>query len=355
MEMVEESGRRWTKFLSLLLLLALVAYIVYKVRTNREWQNFDFGQFQATLVRLDFRFLLIALLMIYSTYLLRSLRWREFLLPIKATSVANLLTATIIGFGGLALLGRPGELVRPYLISRKEEMPVSTQMAVWLLERVYDLSMVVLIVGGVMYFSLRGEELNSAGTQALSHIRAAGLTILAITLCSIVGLILFRRYWQSWAPPVLAKLSFLPPRLLRKIRGIFEEFGQGLSSLRSGRAFLMGVVYTVLIWMSISIGYFLTLKAFGPPLSQFSLAATILVMGFAIGGSMLQVPGIGGGTQVFTILALTGLFGVRPELAASAAIILWLLTFVAVVPPALIFLFREGLSWRKLRLLTAAE
>jgi hypothetical protein len=46
---------------------------------------------------------------------------------------------------------------------------------------------------------------------------------------------------------------------------------------------------------------------------------------------------------------------VRPEAATSAALVLWLLTFVAVVPPALILLFRERLSLRKLRLLAAAE
>lgn len=348
-------GKKLRYSLTLLLLLGLVAYIVHKVRTNPEWQNFDFAQFHATLIRLDYRFLLIALAIIYSTYLLRSLRWREFLLPIKETSISNLLTATIIGFGGLALLGRPGELVRPYLISRKEDMPVSTQMAVWVLERVYDLAMIIVIVGGVLYFSLEGEELSPSGGQALAHLRMAGLTILALALCGIAVLVFFRRYWESWVPRMMALLGFLPPRLVERLRKILEEFGHGLSSLRSGRAFLMGSLYTSLVWISISVGYFLTLKAFGPPLSNFSFAAAVLVMGFAIAGSMLQVPGIGGGTQVFTALALTELFGVRPEVAASAAIILWLLTFVAVVPPALIFLLREGLSWRKLRLLAAAE
>ena len=348
-------GKKSGYLLSSLLFLGLVAYIVYRVRTNPEWQNFDLAQFQATLSRLDYRILLIALTMVYSTYLLRALRWREFLLPIKSTSVSNLLTATIIGFGGLALLGRPGELVRPYLISRKEDIPVSTQMAVWVLERVYDLSMIIVIVGGVSYFSVWGEEFSQSRSQALPHIRTAGLTILSLTLCGIAGLVLFRLYWQSWVPRLLAWIGFLPPRLLGKLRELLEQFGHGLSSLRSRRAFLMGLLYTTLVWMSVSVGFFLTLKAFGPPLSNFSFSAAVLVMGFAIVGSLLQVPGIGGGTQVFTIIALTDLFHVRPEVATSAALVLWLLTFVAVVPPALIFSVREGLSWRKLRLLTAAE
>ena len=335
--------------------LALVGWVVYKVRHNPEWRNFDFSQFQAMLLRLDYRFLLVALFAIYSTYLLRSLRWREFLMPIKMTSITNLFTATVIGFGGLALLGRPGELVRPYLISRKEAMPVTTQMAVWVLERVYDLSMIIVIVGGVMFFSLDAEDLSPGKTRALHYLRTAGLSALVMTLFGIVALVLFRRYWNTLVPWMMGRLHFLPGPLVKGLRSICEDFGQGLSSLRSSRAFLMGLLYTTLVWLSISLGYFVTLRAFGPPLSEFSFAAAVTVMGFAIGGSLLQVPAIGGGTQVFTIIALTEVFDVRPEAATSAALVLWLLTFVAVVPPALILLFRERLSLRKLRLLAVSE
>jgi len=335
--------------------LALVGWVVYKVRHNPEWRNFDFSQFQAMLLRLDYRFLLVALFAIYSTYLLRSLRWREFLMPIKMTSITNLFTATVIGFGGLALLGRPGELVRPYLISRKEAMPVTTQMAVWVLERVYDLSMIIVIVGGVMFFSLDAEDLSPGKTRALHYLRTAGLSALVMTLFGIGALGLFRRYWNTLVPWMMGRLQFLPGPLVKGLRAICEDFGQGLSSLRSSRAFLMGLLYTTLVWLSISLGYFVTLRAFGPPLSEFSFAAAVTVMGFAIGGSLLQVPAIGGGTQVFTIIALTEVFDVRPEAATSAALVLWLLTFVAVVPPALILLFRERLSLRKLRLLAVSE
>jgi hypothetical protein len=341
--------------LTVVLFLALLGWVVYKVRHNPEWRNFDFSQFQAVLFRLDYRFLLVALFAIYSTYLLRSLRWREFLMPIKMTSITNLFTATVIGFGGLALLGRPGELLRPYLISRKEAMPVTTQMAVWVLERVYDLSMIIVIVGGVMFLSLDAQDVSPGKTRALQYLRTAGLSALVMTLFGILALVLFRRHWHTLVPWMMGRLQFLPGQLVSGIRSICEDFGRGLSSLRSSRAFLMGLVYTTLVWLSISLGYFVTLRAFGPPLSEFSFAAAVTVMGFAIGGSLLQVPAIGGGTQVFTIIALTEVFDVRPEAATSAALVLWLLTFVAVVPPALIFLFREGLSLRKLRLLTVSE
>lgn len=345
-------SRRFQYFVWALLVLALVGYVTYKVKTSKEWQGFDFAQFQASASHLDVRYLLIALVLIYSTYLLRSLRWREFLLPVKTTSVSNLLASTVIGFGGLALLGRPGELLRPYLISRKEDMPITTQMAVWVLERVYDLAMVIFIVAGAMTLASRGDAVRSSGSPALAHLRTGGVTIMGITACGIVALALFRRYWETWSPQIT---RIFPRRFQPAVRNVIDEFGQGLASLRSARAFAMGLLYTVLIWVSISIGFYLTLHAFGSPLSDLSFSAAVLVMGFAIGGSMLQIPGIGGGSQVFTIVALTEIFAIRPEIATSAAIILWLLTFVAVVPAALVLLFREGLSLRKLRLMAVPE
>jgi glycosyltransferase 2 family protein len=347
-------GNKVRYIVTALLFILLVLFAVHRFRTSPEWQGFEYDRFTAALNQIDYRFLLLALVFIYSTYLLRAIRWREFLLPIKATSISNLLAATIIGFGGLALLGRPGELIRPYLISRKEELPVSTQMAVWLIERIYDLSIVIVLIGGVMYFSVQGQALGRQHASAAGPIRAGAIGLVVFTLLATIVMFLYRRYWTTAVPWLARRMAFLPPLVLTKVQASLENFGRGLSAIRTTRAFAMGLLYTVLIWASISVGYFLTLRAFGPPLSEFSFVSAVVVMGFAIGGSMLQVPGIGGGTQVFMILALTEVFQVRPEMATSASIILWLLTFVAVVPPAVYLLVREGLSLRKLRLLAAS-
>ena len=63
----------------------------------------------------------------------------------------------------------------------------------------------------------------------------------------------------------------------------------------------------------------------------------------------MQIPGVGGGTQVVAILVLTELFGVRLELAASFALLLWIITFVAIVPVGLGLALKEGLDWHSLR------
>jgi uncharacterized membrane protein YbhN (UPF0104 family) len=79
----------------------------------------------------------------------------------------------------------------------------------------------------------------------------------------------------------------------------------------------------------------------------------LVLMGASMIGSMVQLPGIGGGSQLATIAALQRIFDVPKELAASCGIMLWLVTFVAVVPLGLLLAHRERLSLRKLSAETA--
>jgi hypothetical protein len=58
---------------------------------------------------------------------------------------------------------------------------------------------------------------------------------------------------------------------------------------------------------------------------------------------------VGGGTQVVAILVLTELYGVRVELATTFALLLWIFTFVAIVPVGLVLALKEGLDWHSLR------
>ena len=66
-------------------------------------------------------------------------------------------------------------------------------------------------------------------------------------------------------------------------------------------------------------------------------------------GSIVQIPGVGGGMQITTVLALTEIFGASVEVASGMALLIWVLTFLVVVPPALILVAWNGLSWGKLR------
>ena len=53
--------------------------------------------------------------------------------------------------------------------------------------------------------------------------------------------------------------------------------------------------------------------------------------------------------QIVTIVVLTELFGMPVEVSGGMAIVLWLITFVVIVPFGLVLAFHDGLKWGKLR------
>jgi len=99
-------------------------------------------------------------------------------------------------------------------------------------------------------------------------------------------------------------------------------------------------VLMVYLWVS---------HSFGGTLGTISLGDAMLVMAFTLVGSAVQLPGVGGGSQVASFLAYTTIFGVEKEPAAAAAIVMWLITFAACSLAGVPLLIHEGLSLGKLR------
>jgi hypothetical protein len=81
----------------------------------------------------------------------------------------------------------------------------------------------------------------------------------------------------------------------------------------------------------------------------------MLLLAVTLVGSVLQLPGVGGGAQVMSFFALTTIFGVEQEPAAAIAIVLWLITFAASTIVGVPLLIHEGLSMGELRNLARAE
>jgi hypothetical protein len=85
-----------------------------------------------------------------------------------------------------------------------------------------------------------------------------------------------------------------------------------------------------------------------PHLSNMDISHVLLLMGFSMVGSVVQLPAVGGGSQLAVISALQVIYGIPPEAAVSCGMLLWLVTFMAVIPVGLILAHREHLSLRKL-------
>jgi len=329
--------------LGVLAILAAVLFVVYRWRHS----GFVWEKFKAVFSDVSWSWLALAVALILATYVGRALRWEVMLRPLtNRVHLSRLVVATVIGFTAVVLFGRAGEPVRPYLIARKEGVSFSSQVAAWLVERILDLLMVLLIFGiALTQISRSGIQ---PGPRIQSALQAAGL-LAGVTGALCLALLLGLRHFRgNIRTRLMDSLSFLPDALHQKVAQFLHAFEEGMQSTQRQSYVWLLVTYTIIEWLVIAGSFFCVFRAF-PATAELRITDVIIALGFVAFGSVLQIPGVGGGMQIATVLVLTELYGVSLEAASGIALVLWIITFVAIVPVGLGLAFHEGIKWRSLR------
>lgn len=338
------NNKKYAAYVVVFLLLAVLVYLQF-----RTWRNFDWARlFQ---YGLNWRHIAHGVALIYIAYFLRAVRWKIFLRPVrKQASILGLVSPTVIGFTGLALLGRPGELIRPYLIARRENLTFASQVAVWAVERIFDVGgFTVLLVAAIFLPSKLRTFAEAASPEVRHWIHLTGYGLIALVLALLSAAVVMAYRGNGIAQWVEDRFSHLAENLGHRIAQKIREFTVGLNTIHGPFAFLQLSAVSVLMWWVIALAYKEVTHAYGAPMHAMSTTKVLLLMGSSMIGSMVQLPGVGGGSQLATISALDHIFDIVPkELAVSCGIMLWLVTFVAVVPLGLLLAHRERLSLRKL-------
>ncbi len=335
---------KWTKPVLLAALggFILAALLLYRLRgAPFQWQVF-----LTTFYRVNWIWLAISVILMLLTYVGRALRWEVMLRPLgRKLSLRTLIYDTAIGFTAVVLLGRPGEVVRPYLISVNAGVPFSSQMAAWLLERMLDLLVVLLLFGFGLTRIPAGLPLGPGLRWVLG---AGGYLVTFIGAACILLLVLFRSFSGPVRRRILSALTFLPPKHYERADQTLAAFSQGMESTRDPVFLTLLLAFTAIEWGVIVGSYYTLFRSF-PATSQFELTDVVIFLGFVAFGSIVQIPGIGGGIQVASIVVLTQIYGLSIEAATGLAIFIWIITFVVVVPFGFLCAFHEGINWSKLK------
>src|SRR5258707_11523489 len=335
---MQTSSRKLLVFLIGLLLLGFVVYLSSGF-IHRE--NFSWGKLLSAMRGANPLLLLLSLIAIYACYALRALRWRVFQANLGPSSFWQIYKMTLAGFSALFLLSRVGELVRPVLLARKENLPVADMFGIYALERVFDIASTAVIAAiALLLFNSNPYVLEATRTTAsllfLGVIGGIGFLVYA----RLHGTALLERSLQGW----------LKGRGWRaKIAGILMGFARGVQILRTWRQLAQAVAYSGMHWFLVLLVYFWVSRSFSGRLGTITLGEAMLVMAFTLVGSIIQLPAVGGGSQLASILAYTTIVGVEKEPATAAAIILYLVTFAACSLVGAPLLAHEGLSLGKLR------
>ena len=324
--------------------LSILAALIYS--QFRMWKNFDWDLFLVQTHNVSKFHILHGIALIYIAYVLRAVRWKIFLRPVRPqASTVSLVAPTLIGFTGLALLGRPGELIRPYLIAKQQKLPFSSQLAVWTVERIFDVGGFTILFVLAAFFATAPKRLEH---QDIHIFQKVGVALTLIVIGLTVGALIVHRSGESIARWIEARFSHIPSHWGHRIAMRIREFRDGLNTIHDKKSLLLLVGVSVLMWAMIAVAYKEVTHSYGAPRLEIPQTQVFLLMASSMVGSLIQLPGVGGGSQVATISVLNHVFGVAPELATSCGIMLWLVTFIAVVPVGLLVAHRERLSLRKL-------
>ncbi len=318
-------------------------------RFASDGKGFDFSRFTGTLKNLDPMFSALAIFFIILSYVGRAVRWEVMMRPLVTSQGApmgfpKMLSATLVGFTAVVLLGRAGEFVRPWLIAKGSKTSFPAQMAIWFFERIYDLLVVIIFFGyGLVYLS-GGERVRSAGKELAWVVASGGWAALVgggVCLCFIFAL---RFLPVEQRLRLTGLIEHLPAAVAAKLKPLAGNFLEGAAASCDGRLQWKVFAYTFLEWVIIAACQWSVFQAF-PVTRGLGWSDVVTIVGMVSFGAVVQLPGIGGGMQVAAIAVLTQLFAVGLEEATSIALVLWVCSFVLVVPVGVWLALKEGLRF----------
>ncbi len=245
----------------------------------------------------------------------------------------RLFPVVVIGYMGNNLLPfRLGEVLRAYVLWRRETINIGTSLTTAVLERLFDgLTMVLFVLFGLLFVPM-------------STFFSRLVTIASAVFFGALVVFLF----LAARPQLLHRIAhtlietLMPERFRKPLLDLVEGVIAGLESLRSGQDVLVVFGVTLWVWVLETLKYWLVSFAFDLQLPYFG----IVLMGGVVNllTALPSLPGYigtfeGGGIQVLEII------GVPSGPAASYVLVLHAILLVPVTLLGLIFMAQEGVRW----------
>src|SRR6266513_3150622 len=180
------------KFLIVLVGLILTGFVVYQSSGFIHKANFSGQKLLHAVAGADLYLLLLPVIVIYGCYAIRALRWQLFQGNLGASRFWVIYKMTLAGFAAIFILGRPGEPVRPLLLSRKENLPVADMFGIYALERVFAFASTAVITALALLFFQSHESTGETSTALGTAAKTAGSALCAGVTAAVVLLVYLR-------------------------------------------------------------------------------------------------------------------------------------------------------------------
>jgi uncharacterized protein (TIRG00374 family) len=315
----------------LALAVGLIAWFLRNAEFDRVWSA-------VASARADYLLLSAGLTIV--TYLIRAERWQYLLGPLGPTRFGTVLRTTVIGFAASAVLpARAGEVIRPYLLARREGLSATAAFATIIVERVLDLVAVLLLLATFLIWFDPGLE--ARDSVVFSAIRYGGLVMAPVAVAALAIMFFMAGHPDRLHAWLLEAEAVLPGAAARLIAKAAQMFAEGFAVVRRPERLVAAMAWSIVLWVSIAAGIWAVAAGFriAMPFTGGLLMLAPLVVGVAV-----PTPGGVGGFHEAFRLGATAFFGADNNTAVGAAIVLHAISVGPVTLAGLLFTVQDGLK-----------
>ncbi len=311
--------------------LGVVVSVVFLALALR---GLDFEGFWTTVRHANYWWLIPGVAVYFGAVWARTWRWHYMLRHIKRISVARLFPVVVIGYmGNNVYPARAGEVLRSYMLKRKEGVAVSASLATVVLERLFDGLVMLLFVFATLPFA----PLPPGYAALVTFFSVLFILALAVFLALAIRPKRMSRVY-AWLVDRIVPARFRP-----RVHGLFDRFVEGLQSLRSPRDLALILLSSTLIWLTETTKYWFVMHAF-----PFHVPFYVLMLMTAVVNLFTTLPSTPGYVGTFDApgIAILTAYGVAKEVATGYTLVLHVALWLPITALGALFMLLEHVGWR---------
>jgi uncharacterized protein (TIRG00374 family) len=310
--------------------LLLGAFFLYLSFRNVAWDELRTAFAQFDLFWLGPAIAISLLLQVF-----RAWRWKLELLPLENIGIGKLWVVISVAYMMINLLpARLGEVVRPWLLSRRSSVTFSNVVGNLVLEKTLDSVCIVffLLVG----LTTTADLPDWVRRGALVPAAIAATLALLVTLLYLKG----EPFVDRWV------VHYLPERFGAGLKRFLRAFLDGMLILPNGRLLATVFALSLAYWSLPILSSWVVILGFGFDVPFNAALMVFIFIGF--GTALPNPPGMIGIFQYACVLAL-GLFGVSQANAVAYGVLLNALQVLTLIAQGLVALPMADVSMSDLR------
>ena len=311
--------------------------------------NVSFSEVIFSFKEMEYVYLLPTVVMIFLAYIFRAYRWKALLEPSLKVNVSELYSPMMVGFMGNFLPARAAEILRPYLLSKKSNITFSAAFASIIIERLFDLIMLLLIFIWVFWFeaSVFSSDIKFSGFS----VEEMAVKFGQICVLAVIMLVIFIYFLLNHKKYIMKLagwfLGFINENWANKIKHFINEFARGCEVVRNFGTLARISVHSALLWIANIFSIYPLYYAFDlQQKTVFSLLIVAVMISVLI--TVVPTPGFLGSYNAGIFIGLHEIMGESEAKSVSLGMVGWVLFSGVILAAGLYFVFHEHISLKKL-------